>query len=180
MLLLAGAGLVESRPALLVLGDPRPAYVPFWISSSIRRIVLLGLFGHDSRAAGVVAVLGRIADGVAHVVQAAAVHQIDDQLQLVHALEIGDFRLVACLHQRFEAGLHERADAAAQHGLLAEEIGFRLLCKRRLDDSRAGHADAFAVGERQRARLARGILVHGEQRRRTSAFDVELADAMAR
>ena len=63
----------------------------------MRFISLPGLLGDDARAGGVVAALGRVADRVAHVVQAAAVHQVDDQLQLVQALEVRDLGLIAGL-----------------------------------------------------------------------------------
>ena len=98
-----------------------------WISSSILFISPARLGGDDARAAGVVAVLGGVAHRVAHVVEAAAVHQVDDQLELVQALEVGDLGLVAGLDQRLEARLDERADAAAQHGLLAERDRSRSL-----------------------------------------------------
>ena len=107
--------------------------------------------------------LGGVADRVAHVVQAAAVHQVDDELQLVQALEVGDLRLIAGLDQRLEPGLDERADAAAQDGLLAEQIGFGFFGERRFEDPGAGAAERARVGQRQRARLAGGVLVHGEQ-----------------
>ncbi len=63
----------------------------------------LGLVGDDPRAAGVVAVLGRVRDAVAHVVQAALVEQVDDQLQLVHALEVGHLGLIAGLDERLDS-----------------------------------------------------------------------------
>ena len=49
----------------------------------------------DARAGHVVAVLGGVADRVAHVAEAAAVHEVDDELQLVQALEVRDLGLVA-------------------------------------------------------------------------------------
>src|SRR5690606_37913398 len=55
----------------------------------------LGFFGNDARAGDVVAVLGGVGDGVAHVGDAALIHQVDDELQLVQALEVGHFRRVA-------------------------------------------------------------------------------------
>jgi hypothetical protein len=38
--------------------------------------------------------------------------------------EVGNLRLIARLDQRLEARRHQRADAAAQHGLLAEQVRF--------------------------------------------------------
>src|SRR5881394_630023 len=52
----------------------------------------LHLRAHDARPPRVVAILRRVADGVAHELHAAAVHQIHDELQLVQALEVGDLR----------------------------------------------------------------------------------------
>ena len=68
----------------------------------------LGLVGDDARAGDVVAPLGGLGDRPAHLLQAALVHQVDDQLQLVQALEVRDLRLVAGLDQRLEAGLDQR------------------------------------------------------------------------
>ena len=68
----------------------------------------------------------------------------------MQALEVGHLRVVARLDERLEAGLDERARAAAEHGLLAEEVGLGLVLERRLDDAAAGAADALGVGERER------------------------------
>src|SRR3546814_9007552 len=56
-----------------------------------------------------------------HVGDAALIHQIDDQLHLVQALEIGHLGGVAGLDQRLVAGGDQRGEAAAQHHLLAEQ-----------------------------------------------------------
>ena len=71
-----------------------------------------------------------------HLGDAALVQQVDDQLELVQALEIGDFGLVAGLDQGLEAGGDQLGGAAAQHGLLAEQVGLGLLAEAGLD--RAG------------------------------------------
>ena len=70
-------------------------------------MVAARLIGDDLGPAVVVAVLGGVADRVAHVAQAALVDQVHDQLELVQALEIGDLRLIAGLDQRVEAGLDQ-------------------------------------------------------------------------
>ena len=64
-----------------------------------------------------------------HLGEAALVEQVDDQLELVQALEIGDLGLVAGLDQRLEAGDDQLGGAAAQHGLLAEQIGLGFLAR---------------------------------------------------
>src|ERR671934_283830 len=59
--------------------------------------------------------------------EAALIEEVDDELHLVHALEVGDLGLVAGLDERFERGLDQVRDAAAERRLLAEQIGLRLL-----------------------------------------------------
>ena len=61
-----------------------------------------------------------------------------------------DLGLVAGLDERLEAGLHERGEAAAQHDLLAEQVGLGLLRERRLDHAGAGAADGVGVGQGER------------------------------
>ena len=170
---------VELRPAGLVLGHPALRVLAALDLVEHPLHLLLRLLGHDARARRVVAVLGGVAHRVAHVVEPAAVHQVDDQLQLVHALEVRDLRLVAGLHQRLEAGLDERRRAAAEHGLLAEEIGLGLLGEAGLDHARAGAADSLRVGESHGLGLAARVLVHGQQTRRALAFLEHLAHAVA-
>ena len=127
-----------------------------------------------TRGPRVVAVLGGVGDGVAHPGDAALVHQVDDQLELVQALEVGDLRGVAGLGQHLEAGLHQRGGAAAEHRLLAEEVGLGLLGEGGLDDAGPGAADGLRVGQRERDGAAGGVLLDGDQHRHALAVD-ELA-----
>ena len=101
----------------------------------------------DARPGDVVAVLGRVADAEAHEVEAAAVHQVDDELELVHRLEVRQLRLVAGLDQRLEGRLDQRRHAAAEQRLLAEEVGLGLLLEGRLEHAGAGRADAAGIGQ---------------------------------
>ena len=153
---------------------------PVWISCEDLLHLLLGLVGDDPRAAGVVAELGRVRDAVPHVVQAALVEQVDDQLQFVHAFEVGHFRLVAGFDQRFERGLDQGADAAAQDDLLAEQVGFGLLGEGGFDDAAAGAADAFGVGQRQLPGRFRRTGRSGDQAGHAAPFFVFAADQMPR
>ena len=84
---------------------------------------LAGLLADHALAAGHVAVLGGVGDRVAHALDPLLVHQVDDQLQLVQALEVGEAGVVARLDQGLESGPDELGGAAAQHRLLAEEVG---------------------------------------------------------
>ena len=56
--------------------------------------VFARLLRDDARARHVVAVLGGVADRVAHVAEPAAIDKIDDELQFVQALEVSDFGLI--------------------------------------------------------------------------------------
>ena len=113
--------------------------------------------------AGEVAVLGGVGDRVAHAGDALLVHEVDDQLHLVEALEVRHLRRVAGLDERLEPGLHERGEAAAQHDLLAEQVGLGLLGERRLDDAGAGAADGVGVRQREVAGLPGRVLLDGDE-----------------
>ena len=120
-------------------------------------------------AAREVAVLRGFADEFVHLRDAAFVDQVHDQLQLVQALEIGGLGLVAGFDQRFPSGLDQRARAAAEHGLLAEEIGLRLFLEGGLDHAGFRAADGVRVGKRAIKGVARGVLMHREQARHAAA-----------
>src|SRR5277367_1406986 len=111
--LLALARGVEPRPPRFVFCNPFSCVLTA-LNFAQHAAHGLSRFVRDQlRSAGVVAVLGGIADGIPHVVQAPAVHQIHNQLQLMHAFEVSDLRLVSSLDQGFKAGFYERAYAAA-------------------------------------------------------------------
>ncbi len=146
MLTIGGAHPVEVGPTLVIFFDP------FFGKGAILNLGqqlthgLLGLLGHDARPSMVIAELGRIAHRVAHVVETALVEEIDDQLELVHALKVRDLGLIPCFDQRFKAGFDQRRDATTEHRLLAKQIGLGLFRKRRLDHTRAGTANALRIG----------------------------------
>ena len=139
----------------------------------------LGALG-DPRAGDVVAVLGRVAHGEAHVVEPAAVHEVHDQLELVHRLEVRELGLVAGLDERLERRLDERRHAAAQQRLLAEQVGLGLLLERRLEHAGARRPDPAGVGEDAGAGRPGRILLDREQRRHAAALLVDAAQQVAR
>ena len=107
----------------------------------------LGLVGDNTRAGDVVAIFRGIRDRIAHIGKAALIDQIDDQLDLMQALEIGHLGGIARLDQGIETGLDESAKTAAEHHLLAEEICFGLLLEAGLDDAAAPAADRCPIGK---------------------------------
>ena len=102
------------------------------------------LGGDDAGPAGQVAVLGGVGDRVAHAGDALLVHEVDDELQLVEALEVGRLGLVARLDEGLETGLHQLGEPAAEHDLLAEEVGLGLLLEGGLEHAGPGPADGSA------------------------------------
>ena len=141
--------------------------------------LLLRLVVDDARAARQVTVLGRVGDELVHLGEAAFVQQVDDELQLVQALVVGDFGLIAGFDQRFETLEHQIAGAAAQHGLFAEQIRLGLFREGRLEHAAARAADAVTVGERLGERIAGRVLVDGDQRRHAAALLVLAAHEIA-
>ena len=155
------------------------AKVPSWTSLRIRFISALGFGGDDPRAAGVVAVFGRVADAVAHVVEAALVEEVDDELELVHAFEVGHLGLVAGFDEGFEACFDEGRGAAAENGLFAEEVGFGFFGDRGVDDAAAGAADALGVGHADVERGGRSAFAGGDEAGDAAAGDELAADEVA-
>ena len=128
--------------------------------------------------AGDVAVLGGFGNGEAHTGDAGFVDQIHDQFQFVQDLEIGDFRLVAGFHQNFKARLNQGGGSTAEHGLFAEEIGFRLLLEGRLEQPGAGGANSAGPGHGDRPGLSGGVLLNGKQGGNAPAFLILAANDM--
>ena len=140
----------------------------------------LRLLGDDARAGFVVAIFGGVADRIAHIGDAALVHQVDDQLHLVQALEIGHFGRVARFGQRLEPGHDEVGDAAAKNRLLPEQVGLAFLAEIGFDDARTAAADRAGVAERQIVRVARRVLFDGDEAGHAAAAFIFAAHGMTR
>ena len=178
-----GAGLaqcVEVGPTRLALGDPLIGELAG--GDLLEDLLHLGLGGRgdDAGSAGHIAVLGGVGDRVPHAGDALLVHEIHDELHLMEAREVGHLRLVAGLGERLETSLHERRDAAAEHGLLAEEIGLGLLGEGGLDDSGAGSTDGVRVGERDVTGVAGGVLLDGDETGDAATLGVGATHEMTR
>src|SRR5690606_33006536 len=141
---------------------------------------LAGLLVDHLGAGHVFTVLGIVGDRVVHVGDAALVHQVDDQLELVQALEVRHFRRIAGFHQRLEAGLDQLHRATTEHCLLTEQVGFGLVLEGGLNDAGAAAADATGIGQGNVPGLARGILEDGDQVRDAAALDELGAHRVAR
>ena len=100
-------------------------------------------------------------DGEAHDHgEAALVDQVNDQLHLVAGLKVGHLGLVAGLHQRIEAGVDQLGNTAAQHGLLAEQIGLGLLLEGGLQNACTACADAGSISQCDILGLTGVVLLH--------------------
>src|SRR4051794_8304291 len=175
-----GALLEQLRLARLDVRDELACERPVLHCLEDGAHVLAHVLVDHERPPRVAAVLGRVRDRLVHPLEPALVDEVDDQLELVDALPVRDLRLVAGLDEGLEAERDELRQPAAQHRLLAEEVALGLLREGRLDDPRAAGPDRRAVGERQLARLAARVGVHGEDRGRAVALLVEPAHDMTR
>src|SRR5579883_585860 len=124
----------------------------------------------DARATGEVTVLRSLADELVHLAQAALVQQVDDELQLVQALVVGDFRLITGLDQGLEAFDDELGRSAAEHCLLSEQVGLGLLGEGGLEYAATRAADAVRIGQGLGVRLAGRILGDGNETRYTASL----------
>ena len=101
-------------------------------------------------------------------------HQVDDQLELVQALEVGHLGVIAGIDERLEAGLDQLGGASAEHRLLTEQVCLGLILEARLDHAAACAANALGIGECQPAGVAGCILLDRDQAGNTAALE-ELA-----
>ena len=71
-----------------------------------------GLFRDDPWTSRVVTKLSGVGDAVPHVVQTTLIQQVHNQLELVHALKVSHFRLIASFDKRFKTSLNQFANTA--------------------------------------------------------------------
>ena len=155
---------VEEAAAVLVLRNPLAGKGAVLDVVENRLHIGLGLLvGQDSGAGDVLAELGGVGDGVVHGSHAALVDEVDDELHLMDALEVGVLGLVTGLHQGLKAAAHQIHNTAAENCLLAEQVGLGLIVHGGLHDAGAGAADTGDVGQGNVIGLAGGILLHGNQ-----------------
>src|SRR5712692_6923105 len=170
----------EIAYAILVFLDPLPSERTVLDASKNFLHGGAGSVPHDLFAAGQIAVLGSIGNGIAHTAQPALVDQVHDQFHFMQALEVGDLGLVPGLDQSFESFLDERRQSAAKHGLFAEQVAFSFFLECGLQNTRTGGADAVRVTQRVFMSVATGVLVHGDERRYTTALRIYTAQQVPR
>src|SRR5690606_6221359 len=125
-------------------------------------------------------VLGVIGDRVVHVGDTAFEHQVNDQLQLVQALEVGHFRRITGFNEGIETRLDQLNATAAQHSLLTEQVGFSLVLEGGFDDAGAAAAHARGVGQGNVLGVAGSVLIDGDQIRNTAALELIGSYSVAR
>ncbi len=134
----------------------------------------------DPRAGDVLAIFGRVGDGVVHVRDAAFIDQVDDQLHFVQAFEIGHFRRVTGFDQGFEPGADQFDQTTAQDDLLTEQVGFALFLEGGFDDAGLAATIGAGIGQGDFQRIAGRIAIDGHQRRHAAATQVFGAHSVAR
>ena len=96
------------------------------------------------------------------------------------AFEIGHFGRVAGFHQGLVTGFHQLDEAAAQHGLLAEQVGLAFLLEAGLDDAGPAAADRGAIGQPEIVGIAGNVAVHRQQARHAGAALILRTHGVAR
>ena len=179
-MLLAGlAQSVELLAAAVALGDP---FLGELARLDLLQDLLHRLLGgrrDDTRSTRDVAVLGGVADAVTHTGDALFVHEVDDELHFVQALEVRHLGLVTSLDQSLEPGLNERRETTAQHDLLTEQVGLGLFGEGGLDDAGAASADGRGVRQRNGLGVAGRVLFDGDESRNAAALGVGAAHEVA-
>ena len=179
MIVVASAQLLELLVATLNVGDETLGEGAVLNIGQDALHALLGIGVDDAWAGDIATELRGVRDGVVHVLDAALENEVDDQLQLVQALEVSHLRLVARLNQNLEAGLDELLGATAQDGLLTEEVGNGLRLEGGRNDACASTANGCSVGQSQVATVTLRVLVDGDQTRNTLTVDVLTAHQVA-
>ena len=117
---------------------------------------------NDLRTNADVAPFGGFRNRETHARDALLVHQVDDELELVQALEISHFRLITGFDENLESGLHQSRGTAAEHDLLAEKVGDGFFAEVGFKHTGTGASDSTGPCERGLLGLAGNILMNGD------------------
>ena len=94
-------------------------------------------------------------------------------------LKVCHLGLVASLHQGIKTSVDQLAHTAAEHCLLAEQIGLSLLLKGGLQDACTAGTNAGSISQSNVLCLAGVVLLHADQRGAALALGVQAADDVA-
>jgi len=97
----------------------------------------------------------------------------------VAGLKVSHLGLVTSLHQGVETSVDQLGNAAAQHGLLAEQVGLGLLLEGGLQDACTACTDAGSVCQSDVLGLTGVVLLHADQRGAALALGVQAAHDVA-
>ena len=153
----------EPRAAFVVLGDPLLGESAVLDLFQDLAHIFANVLVDDPWAAGQVAVLSGVADRIAHVVEPALVHQVDDHLQFVQALEKCDLLGITALYQCVEGCLDQCSHATTEDGLLAEKVALSLIFDGGHEHAGAGAADTLGVGQADVFGVSGGVLMHRQK-----------------
>ena len=154
---------VEVGPACVVLGDPFLGELAGLDVGQNLGHGPLRRVGDNLRAPREAAILGGVADGVPHPGLTASLHHVDDELELVQALEVGHLGLIPRRDKGLEPGVDKRRYTPAEHSLLTEQVALGLLLERGDQRTGLGPADGLRIRLDQVPRLPRRILCDGDQ-----------------
>src|SRR5438105_3863766 len=141
MLLAVFEQLPVSRQTLLVFADPTFRKFPrLDLFQSALHFLFYGAI-NNRRSDRDVTPLGGLRNRKPHSGYSRFIHQVDNQLEFVQALEIGHFWLITCLDERFEAVLDQRGQSATQNRLLTKQICLGFFLERCLEYTGSSGAD---------------------------------------
>ena len=128
-----------------------------------------GLFRNQLRSGDVIPVLSGVGNRISHSLEAGLIDQIHNQLHLVNTLKICISRIIACFGQSLITRLHQCAYTAAQHCLLAEQVGLGLGTESSLQNACPCTADRQCISQSHLQRFSGRILMNRYQTRYTFA-----------
>ncbi|OQA08529.1 MAG: hypothetical protein BWY65_01457 [Firmicutes bacterium ADurb.Bin373] len=98
----------------------------------------------------------------------------------MQALKISYFRSITRFHEGVKAGFHQLGDAAAEHCLLAKEVGLGLFLEGGLKNARPGPANTLGISQADVLGFAAVVLVNRDQAGHAFTFRIHPAHNMSR
>lgn len=95
----------------------------------------------DPRHALAIAELGGVRDAVPPALDSPTVQGVQDQFELIEAIEVGHFTVTPGFDKSLESAFDVLRDSAADDDLFAAKVGFPFLAESYFDDAGRGAAD---------------------------------------